>query len=58
MLLARERPKMCIRDRVDGGIGLETGKQVIEAGADVLVAGSALFGAKDPREFVKTIKSF
>lgn len=43
---------------VDGGIGLETGKKVIEAGADVLVAGSALFGADDPAAFVKEIKSF
>ena len=43
---------------VDGGIGLETGKQVVEAGADVLVAGSALFKSEHPEEFVKTIKSF
>lgn len=43
---------------VDGGIGLETGKQAVKAGADVLVAGSALFGAEDPREFVDKIKSF
>ena len=28
---------------VDGGVNLETGKQLIEAGADVLVAGSAVF---------------
>ena len=59
--IRRECDRLGLKDmkiEVDGGIGLETGKQVIEAGADVLVAGSALFGAKDPREFVKTIKSF
>ena len=59
--IRKECDRLGLKDmkiEVDGGIGLETGKQVIEAGADVLVAGSALFGAKDPREFVKTIKSF
>jgi ribulose-phosphate 3-epimerase len=32
---------------VDGGIHEQTASEVIEAGADVLVAGSAVFGAKD-----------
>jgi len=32
---------------VDGGIHEQTAHQVVEAGADVLVAGSAVFGAKD-----------
>jgi ribulose-phosphate 3-epimerase len=32
---------------VDGGIHEETARLVVEAGADVLVAGSAVFGAKD-----------
>jgi ribulose-phosphate 3-epimerase len=32
---------------VDGGINEETAPLVVEAGADVLVAGSAVFGAKD-----------
>ncbi len=42
---------------VDGGIGLETAKQVIKAGADVLVAGSALFKAEDPQKFIEELKS-
>lgn len=33
---------------VDGGIGPETAGQVVAAGARVLVAGSAIFGAKEP----------
>ena len=41
---------------VDGGINLETGKLVVDAGADVLVAGSALFGAQNPAEMVETFK--
>lgn len=32
---------------VDGGINAETASLVVEAGADVLVAGSAVFGSKD-----------
>ena len=33
--------------QVDGGIGPKTARQVREAGADVFVAGNAVFGAKD-----------
>lgn len=32
---------------VDGGINARTGRQCVEAGADVLVAGSAVYGAED-----------
>lgn len=32
---------------VDGGINAQTGKQCVDAGADVLVAGSAVYGAAD-----------
>jgi ribulose-phosphate 3-epimerase len=32
---------------VDGGVDPETGRRCVEAGADVLVAGSSVFGAKD-----------
>ena len=50
--------EMCL-DRVlievDGGVKLDNMKEVVEAGADVLVAGSAVFGVKDP---VQTIKDF
>ena len=34
--------------QVDGGVGLDNWKQLREAGADVLVAGSAVYGAEDP----------
>lgn len=33
---------------VDGGVTLENAKMIKDAGADILVAGSAVFGAKDP----------
>jgi ribulose-phosphate 3-epimerase len=32
---------------VDGGIDIETAPRVVEAGADVLVAGTAIFGGND-----------
>lgn len=35
---------------VDGGVNLETGRLLAQAGADVLVAGSYIFGADDPQE--------
>lgn len=37
---------------VDGGVNLETGKLLAEAGADVLVAGSFVFGASDPEKVI------
>lgn len=40
---------------VDGGIKLENAKSVVEAGADILVAGSAIFGSQD---IDGTIKAF
>jgi ribulose-phosphate 3-epimerase len=41
---------------VDGGINAETAPLAVEAGADVLVAGSAVFGAADPYEAIRLIK--
>ncbi|MGN0979633.1 MAG: ribulose-phosphate 3-epimerase [Candidatus Avoscillospira sp.] len=42
---------------VDGGVNTETGRTCVQAGADVLVAGSAYFKAKDPAAFVETLKA-
>ena len=41
---------------VDGGVNLETAKICVEAGANVLVAGSALFKAPDTAAFIRAIK--
>lgn len=41
---------------IDGGVNPETAKQCIEAGADVLVAGSAVFKAKDPGEMIRLLR--
>ena len=42
--------------QVDGGISLETAPVAIEAGANVLVAGSAVFGAEDPSAMIKALR--
>ena len=42
---------------VDGGVNRGTGRQLIEAGADVLVAGTAVFGASDPAAEIIALKN-
>lgn len=42
--------------QVDGGIGLATAPVAIEAGADVLVAGSAVFGAEDTAGMIAALR--
>lgn len=42
---------------VDGGVTTENACMLAEAGADILVAGSAVFGVSDITERVKTFKS-
>lgn len=54
-LLDRTGSKALIE--VDGGVNRETGKLLVEAGADVLVAGSAIFGTSDPVAEVAALKS-
>lgn len=54
MCLRRGRDDMLIE--VDGGVNAQTAPKLISAGANVLVAGSALFGASDPAAVVKALK--
>lgn len=41
---------------VDGGVNLETAPKLVAAGADTLVAGSALYSAADAKAFIETVK--
>jgi len=50
--------KLKVDIEVDGGINLETAKEVVRAGANVLVAGSAIFYAKDYKTIIQKMKSF
>jgi len=42
---------------IDGGVNRQTGKLLVEAGADVLVAGSAVFNAPDPVAEIAALKA-
>jgi ribulose-phosphate 3-epimerase len=42
--------------QVDGGVGAETIERCAEAGADVFVAGSAVYGADDPARAVRALR--
>lgn len=41
---------------VDGGINAKTAKLVVKAGANILVSGSYIFGAKDRKKAVENLK--
>jgi ribulose-phosphate 3-epimerase len=41
---------------VDGGINAETGRLCVEAGANILVAGSYIFGAKDRKKAIESLR--
>ena len=57
-----KRTRAIIGDRpiwlqVDGGVSLETIGQASEAGADVFVAGSAVFKADDPASMILSLRN-
>jgi len=43
--------------QVDGGVNLDTGKRLIGAGADVLVAGSFVFNSENPTNTIVELKA-
>jgi ribulose-phosphate 3-epimerase len=45
-----------VRIEIDGGIDLNNIQQVVEAGAEIIVAGSAVFGAEDPATAVRELR--
>ena len=63
--MASELPKVkALRDKypelnieVDGGLGEGTIDQAADAGANVIVAGSAIFGAKDPADAISKLRA-
>lgn len=42
---------------IDGGVNLQTGQRLANAGADILVAGSAVFKAPDPTKMIEALTS-
>jgi ribulose-phosphate 3-epimerase len=45
-----------VRIEIDGGIGLTNIGEVVAAGAEIIVAGSAIFGASDPQLAVRELR--
>jgi len=62
--MASELPKIeALRKRypdlnieIDGGVGPANIDQVAEAGANIIVAGTAVYSAKDPSEVIKMLR--
>jgi len=42
---------------IDGGVNFETGEKLLKSGADILVAGSFVFGASDPIDTIEKLKA-
>ena len=45
-----------IEIEIDGGVKLENAKEIVEAGAEILVSGSGIFGTPDPAETIRKFK--
>lgn len=52
----REELNLNFEIEVDGGVNVDTAKQCVEAGVDVLVAGSAIFNHSDRKEAIENIR--
>ena len=46
-----------VRIEIDGGVGLHNAESILQAGADVLVAGSSVFKADQPIEAIEHLKA-
>jgi ribulose-phosphate 3-epimerase len=55
LIIERNAPTLI---EIDGGVGLQNAESLLQAGADVLVAGSSVFGAKDPVATIAQLKAF
>ena len=53
-LIIKENSKALIE--IDGGVSDKNAAQLIKSGADVLVAGSSVFNAKNPMEMISQLK--
>ncbi|MBK8449147.1 MAG: ribulose-phosphate 3-epimerase [Saprospiraceae bacterium] len=46
-----------VKIEIDGGVGLQNAEVILKAGADVLVAGNAVFGDPNPLDVISKLKS-
>jgi len=54
--LLQQRNLSHIEIEVDGGVKLENAREIVEAGAGILVSGSGIFGTPDPAETIREFK--
>lgn len=47
---------LSVQIEIDGGVTLDNAKSIVEAGADVLVAGNTVFKAADPKATIRALK--
>ena len=52
--LKAQRPALLLE--IDGGMNPDTARLAKEAGADIIVAGSSIYGASDPKTMITTLK--
>lgn len=45
-----------VKIEIDGGVTLQNAKEIVDAGADVLVAGNTVFASADPKETIRQLK--
>ncbi|MCI1265175.1 MAG: ribulose-phosphate 3-epimerase [Saprospiraceae bacterium] len=45
-----------VKIEVDGGVGLQNAERILQAGADILVAGNAVFGDPNPTKVISQLK--
>jgi len=48
--------KLDIKIEIDGGVTVGNAKEILDAGADVLVAGNTVFKSKDPKKTIQQLK--
>jgi ribulose-phosphate 3-epimerase len=48
--------KLQVKIEIDGGVTIENAKMIMDAGADVLVAGNTVFKSKDPKATIAELK--
>jgi len=53
----RERTGSKALIEIDGGVGENNFEQLVSTGADVLVAGNSVFGAKDPQKAIEKLSA-
>jgi ribulose-phosphate 3-epimerase len=52
-----DEKNLSVQIEIDGGVTLENAKEIVDAGADVLVAGNTVFKADDPMKMIAKLKA-